>query len=1272
MPSWSSRILHGTPQPASSLERNPTATTYYSPNAAFPTLHSPSRNPPQPQPKPAKARQHARSISHPFPGLFSKKKSSGNLSRAFDQDATGDDGHTADPDGSAFDTMPRGNAPNKAEDADLETGKCMTCDSKVRWPKNLNVFRCAACLMINDLEPASLCNAASIGQDQQSATQPASRSGAHTRPVLTRRGQLEPTVITTSTDRQAALPLSVETARRIIDKCLTDYLQARIARPELSHSPSRRPSADPNTLENQLSTSARPLPGPQRLQHKPNFAPDTPPISLSPPALEDDRNVFDAALAPSPKALPSPTRRRPAGIPLPSPAPAEHIDARTNTPARPTRKPPPPPIQRPGTATESTCSAGPSWDNHGARPIPSPGLPLEPSPRLTAEQIEQRRRHDSIKIVFKPLEDHIISSFGSFDCLNSSFSTARPSNGGRTRSEGSATIAAPAVELSQSERPGIPFSELDAKTLLLGDFAENGSWWSGLERNRSDKTFHRRGLTVNNPRRTVTSRSPCIAWSDLALWYDTILRAGHSWFDKLSIVKASLSDTEIERLNEAELHSISEEITEARIHAQRTLLKVTENLLKRPGRPLQEPEHIRFLLIILSNPLLYPSNATRFALGPEGQENYHRAALDQSKSSGSPGRSPSQRQPNSAKRDVGQHSGIVKRILGLMANLPNECHRHLITWFSRLEENHFRRLVDLVGSFVTYRLTRQQGRNRSHSQTLGGTLVPDLTSMGPSGTSAQLHAALGFPSALKKADDGKPEPMVYSDDWQLKVASKVMALLFAANNIYFNKRSDPVKLPPSVAGQPSAGLAACQRARSHGQLLPTSGFYNTLLDYSDLIGDFEAWESRRGRFSFCQYPFFLSIGAKIRIMEHDARRQMENKAREAFFDSIMSSRQVEQHFHLRVRRECMVDDSLRRISEVVGGGQEEIKKGLRVQFVGEEGVDAGGLRKEWFLLLVRDIFDPNHGMFVYDEDSHFCYFNPNSFETSDQYFLVGALLGLAIYNSTILDVALPPFAFKKLLASAPNSTTAVPSVRQPLHYTLEDLAEFRPALARGLRALLDHDGDVEMDFCRDFVADVERYGAVTQVPLCPNGAKRPVTNENRQEFVDLYVRYLLDTSVSRQFEPFKRGFFTVCGGNALSLFRPEEIELLVRGSDEPLDVASIKAVAVYENWRDASNHKIPHPEETEPVIRWFWEFFGAADAKDQRKILSFITGSDRIPAVGATNLVIKITCLGEDCERFPVARTCFDMVQLYRYKSRRKLVEKLWRAVCESEGFGLK
>jgi E3 ubiquitin-protein ligase HECTD2 len=134
-----------------------------------------------------------------------------------------------------------------------------------------------------------------------------------------------------------------------------------------------------------------------------------------------------------------------------------------------------------------------------------------------------------------------------------------------------------------------------------------------------------------------------------------------------------------------------------------------------------------------------------------------------------------------------------------------------------------------------------------------------------------------------------------------------------------------------------------------------------MLDFVDLVADFENWESRKAKFSFCQYPFLLSIWAKTQILEHDAQRQMKNRARDAFFDSIMSRRTVSQYLNLDVRRECLVDDSLQAVGEIIGSGTEDVKKAIRITFRGEEGIDGGGLRKEWFLLLIREVFNPDHG-----------------------------------------------------------------------------------------------------------------------------------------------------------------------------------------------------------------------------------------------------------------------------------------------------------------------
>ena len=574
----------------------------------------------------------------------------------------------------------------------------------------------------------------------------------------------------------------------------------------------------------------------------------------------------------------------------------------------------------------------------------APPPPIESSDRVTDSLPPNIRLLESgnPKSIFRPLENYVLACFNNCDCLNASFLTPRPSQPARAASEGANVITSPRKSADwrcpEESLPGI-----DAKTLLLGDFAENGMWWTGrspVERHRA----HRYGVNSpeESPDERVSLKTPRINWDELSDWYHLILSTGQSWQGRWQQLQAS-SGFSSKDSSANDFREIQDDMTKASEHLQRTLLKATESLLRRPGRPLKTPEDCRFLFILLANPTFYPSGSphSETAAPPKMQRS---VSHDETTTLHVPSLSPrpktasSRRLSDTNTGSAGKHSGIVKRILGLMSNTSLDCNHYFVVWFSRLSEAHFRKLVDLVGSFVTYRLTRQHGRKHSNGHNLDSGLIPSIVGPG-AGSSAQLHAALGV-AGTSKASEKHKNSVVYGEDWQIKAAARVMSLLFSANNGGVNSRHEAVRA--SLSNPATLGSVARQRAHSHGQILPTSSFYNSLLDYSDLIADFEIWESRRGKFSFCQYPMFLSMWAKIHIMEYDARRQMEIKAREAFFTSIMNRKAVSQHLVLKVRRECLVEDSLRGVSESVGTGQDEIKKGLRIEFSGEEGVDAGG------------------------------------------------------------------------------------------------------------------------------------------------------------------------------------------------------------------------------------------------------------------------------------------------------------------------------------------
>lgn len=852
------------------------------------------------------------------------------------------------------------------------------------------------------------------------------------------------------------------------------------------------------------------------------------------------------------------------------------------------------PSSRRTTSNHRSYSTSYSDKRPGVKGIVSEAAPSRETYNASVAQHQNKR-------IFKGLDDYLISSFTSFQSLNTSFLVDHPSLHAQSTNEH--PTRRPSQKRKESASPDYPVAELDAKTLLCGDLGEISAWYTGGQEEYKPTKVPSQN-SVNTPS-YVNQKTPRLDWTALDKWYEMVIKCAETWRD----VYEELVNVEPVPTTEVSLKAIELQILSAQEHTQRNLRKATESILKRPGRPITRPSELRFLLIILANPLLH--------------------------------------EPGSG----GSHSGIMKRILGLLSNSSAECHNHLIPWFARYPPDRFIALKDLVARFLNYRLLRQQDKLPEFKVDVTAGLIPS-ESAGRS--PATLHAALGPSAGSTKKPKDAPKKQ-YQDDWQIRAAAQVMGLVFAANTVDSSRKWNLNLIASSAPSSLHSGT----------QLLATSEFYVSLLDQSDLFADFEAWEHKRGKFSFCQYPFLLSIASKRAILNYDSRRQMESKARDAFFDSIISRRAIEQFLVVTARRHCLVEDSLRAISEV--SGTEDIKKGLRIVFKGEEGFDAGGLRKEWFLLLVRELFNPDYGLFVQREDSQYCYFNPNSFEDSEKYSLIGVVFGLAIYNDTILDAALPSFVFRKLLAAAPALSATSPPSQQPRptgHYTLEDVAQYDPGLARGLRAMLQDDydpGEVDESY---FVINVERYGSFRTEELCPGGKERRLTKANRREFVTLYTRYLLDTAVARQFEPFKRGFFKVCGGNALSLFRPEEIELLVRGSPE-LDVPSLKAVAEYTGWPS----KDP---ATEQVIQWFWEIFEEASADNQRQLLFFVTGSDRIPVGGATSLKILIQYRVEEPTWLPSAQTCFNKILLPRYEDRAAMEAKLWTAVRESGGFLLK
>ncbi|XP_076346603.1 HECT and RLD domain containing E3 ubiquitin ligase 4 isoform X3 [Tachypleus tridentatus] len=408
------------------------------------------------------------------------------------------------------------------------------------------------------------------------------------------------------------------------------------------------------------------------------------------------------------------------------------------------------------------------------------------------------------------------------------------------------------------------------------------------------------------------------------------------------------------------------------------------------------------------------------------------------------------------------------------------------------------------------------------------------------------------------------------------------------------------------------------------------------------------WTYKKGRLFFCDYPFVFDAQAKTLILQTDSALQMESAMNSAhqhnlarLFMPIMNP--VNPYLVLCVSREHLVNDTLHQLGNYPSA---DLKKPLKVVFSGEEAVDAGGVRKEFFMLLLREILDLKYGMFKEYPETNCIWFNTQIFEEEVMFFLIGLVCGLAIYNYTIIDLPFPLVLYKKLLNE---------------QVKLEDLKGLSPSTARGLHDLLQYEGDDFEDvFLLNFEITVEVFGDPVVYELKPDGKNIPVTKENREEYVNLYVDFILNKSVSGPFLAFSRGFHKVCGGKVLGLFHAQELMTLVIGNEDY-------------DWKvleENTEYKDPYNKDCRE-IKMFWKVFYSLTLEEKKKFLLFLTGSDRIPILGMKVVKLVIQPMNVGNEHLPVAHTCFNVLDLPPYSSETVLRNKLLKAINHTEGFGL-
>ncbi|PKU47951.1 e3 ubiquitin-protein ligase nedd4 isoform x1 [Limosa lapponica baueri] len=395
-------------------------------------------------------------------------------------------------------------------------------------------------------------------------------------------------------------------------------------------------------------------------------------------------------------------------------------------------------------------------------------------------------------------------------------------------------------------------------------------------------------------------------------------------------------------------------------------------------------------------------------------------------------------------------------------------------------------------------------------------------------------------------------------------------------------------------------------------------------------------------------PFFIDHNTKTTTWAVPYSRDYKRKY-EFFRKKLKKQSDIPNRFEMKIHRTTILEDSYRRIIAVKRA--DFLKARLWIEFDGEKGLDYGGVAREWFFLLSKEMFNPYYGLFEYSAtDNYTLQINPNSGLCNEDhlsYFkFIGRVAGMAVYHGKLLDAFfIRPF-YKMML-------------QKPI--TLHDMESVDSEYYNSLRWILEND-PTELDL--RFIVDEELFGQTHQHELKSGGSEIVVTNKNKRDYIHLVIQWRFVSRVQKQMAAFKEGFFELIPQDLIKIFDENELELLMCGLGD-VDVADWKLHTKYKN-----GYNINHQ-----VIQWFWKAVLMMDSEKRIRLLQFVTGTSRVPMNGFAELygsngpqLFTVEQWGTP-EKLPRAHTCFNRLDLPPYDSFEDLWDKLLLAIENTQGF---
>ncbi|PLW30636.1 hypothetical protein PCASD_17778 [Puccinia coronata f. sp. avenae] len=325
---------------------------------------------------------------------------------------------------------------------------------------------------------------------------------------------------------------------------------------------------------------------------------------------------------------------------------------------------------------------------------------------------------------------------------------------------------------------------------------------------------------------------------------------------------------------------------------------------------------------------------------------------------------------------------------------------------------------------------------------------------------------------------------------------------------------------------------------------------------------------------------------------------------------------------------------------------------LMIKFDGEDGLDYGGVSREFFFLLSHEMFNPFYCLFEYSAvDNYTLQINPHSGVNPEHlnYFkFIGRVLALAIFHRRFLDAYFITSFYKMILKKK---------------IALADMESVDAEIFRSLTWMLENDITDVIE--NSFSVEDEKFGEVVTIDLRKDGRNIPVTEENKKEYIELITQWRIEKRVAEQFKAFLTGFNELIPQELINVFDERELELLIGGMSD-IDV---------DDWIKHTDYRGYQPDDQ--VIKWFWQAVRAWPAEKKSRLLQFTTGTSRIPVNGFKDLQgsdgprrFTIEKAGE-ITQLPKSHTCFNRLDLPPYPNFDQLEQKISFAIEETLGFAV-